>query len=137
MELLLVDDDATDRELFAHAVSMTGKEHKIQEAQNGEVALQYLHSANHLPDLIILDLNMPIKDGRETLAELKASPRLRNIPVCIMSTSSAPFDIESAYNTGANLFLVKPFDFKKLIEMLTSLLTLFSTYVTLPNRRLS
>lgn len=134
MELLLVDDDSTDRELFADAVSMIGKGHTVEEAQNGEVALKYLHAANRLPDLIILDLNMPVKDGRETLMELKAHPRLRAIPVCIMSTSSAPYDIESAYNTGANLFLVKPLDFKELIEMLTSLLTLFCNYVTLPNR---
>lgn len=134
MELLLVDDDAIDRELFADAISLTGKGYKIEEAQNGEVALNYLHAANRLPDLIILDLNMPVKDGRETLMELKTHTRLRNIPVCIMSTSSAPFDIESAYTTGANLFLVKPLEFKKLTEMLGSLLTLFSKYVTLPNR---
>lgn len=134
MELLLVDDDATDRELFAHAISLAEKGHRIEEAQNGEVALDYLHAADRLPDLIVLDLNMPVKDGRETLMEIKAHPRLRNIPVCIMSTSSAPFDIESAYNSGANLFLVKPLDFKKLIEMLSSLLTLFGKYVTLPNR---
>jgi two-component system, chemotaxis family, response regulator Rcp1 len=134
MELLLVDDDATDRELFADAIGLAGRGHTVEEAQNGEVALEYLHRADRLPDLIILDLNMPVKDGRETLMELKAHPRLRSIPVCIMSTSSASFDIESAYNTGANLFLVKPLDFKKLIEMLTSLLTLFGNYVTLPNR---
>ncbi|MBU1821904.1 MAG: response regulator, partial [Bacteroidetes bacterium] len=63
----------------------------------------------------------------------KTHPRLRTIPVCIMSTSSAPFDIESAYNSGANLFLVKPLDYKELIDMLASLLTLFSKYVTLPS----
>jgi two-component system, chemotaxis family, response regulator Rcp1 len=136
MELLLVDDDAIDRELFSDAISLAGKGYTIEEAQNGEVALTYLHEADRLPDLIILDLNMPVKDGRETLIELKAHPRLCNIPVCIMSTSSAPFDIESAYNSGANLFLVKPLDFNKLIEMLTSLLTLFDKYVSLPNRTL-
>lgn len=134
MELLLVDDDAIDRELFTDAISLAEKGHKVEEAQNGEAALRYLHAADRLPDLIILDLNMPVKDGRETLMEIKTHTRLRNIPVCIMSTSSAPLDIESAYNTGANLFLEKPLDFSKLTEMLTSLLTLFSKYVTLPNR---
>ncbi len=129
-----MDDDATDRELFSEAVSLVGGNHKVEEAQNGEVALEYLYTAGRLPDLIILDLNMPIKDGRETLTELKAHPRLRHIPVCIMSTSSSPFDVESAYNAGATLFLVKPLDFKKLTDMLTSLLTLFDHYVTLPNR---
>ena len=134
MELLLVDDDSIDRELFGEALSLVGKQHRVAEASNGEVALEYLHAADRLPDLIILDLNMPIKDGRETLMELKTHPQLRHIPVCIMSTSSAPFDVENAYNTGANLFLVKPLDFNRLIEMLTSLLTLFGNYVTLPNR---
>lgn len=134
MELLLVDDDDTDRELFAEAMSQAGGSYKMKEAHNGEVALDYLNAASRLPDLIILDLNMPVKDGRETLMELKAHPRLRHIPVCIMSTSSSPFDIESAYNTGANLFLVKPHDFKSLIDMLNSLLTLFSNYVSLPYR---
>lgn len=136
MELLLVDDDTIDRELFTEALSLVSKAHTVKEAPNGEVALEYLRAADRLPDLIILDLNMPIKDGRETLIELKSFPRLRQIPVCIMSTSSSPFDVESAYNTGATLFLVKPLDFKKLIEMLTSLITLFGNYVTLPNKPL-
>lgn len=134
MELLLVDDDAIDRELFADAIGMVERGHTIEEAQNGEEAIRYLDATDRLPDLIILDLNMPVKDGRATLLHLKAHPRLRNILVCILSTSGAPFDVENAYTTGANLFLVKPFDFKKLIEMLTTLLTLFSKYVSLPNR---
>ena len=75
---------------------------------------------------------MPVKDGRETLKELKQHEVYKSIPVCIMSTSSAHFDVQSAYETGANLFLVKPHDFKDLIEMSTSLLTLFSKFVTLP-----
>jgi CheY-like chemotaxis protein len=136
MELLLVDDDAIDRELFADAIGLVEKGHTIEEAQNGEEAIQYLNQVVRLPDLIILDLNMPVKDGRETLLALRAHPRLRNIPVCILSTSSAPFDVENAYTTGANIFLVKPLDFKRLIDMLTSLLALFGKYASLPNRPL-
>lgn len=136
MQILLVDDDALDRELFVDAIGLSGKIYKVAEAENGEKALQYLQSASTLPNLIILDLNMPVKDGRATLKEIKAHPRFKSIPVCIMSTSSAPFDISNAYENGANLYLVKPMDFKLLIEMVSSLLTLFHKYVTFPSQAL-
>jgi|SRR5690349_776976 CheY-like chemotaxis protein len=134
MEILLVDDDALDRELFVDAIKLAGKRYKITEAENGEQALAYLNTASALPQLIILDLNMPVMDGRATLKELKKDQRFKSILVCIMSTSSAQFDIINAYENGANLFLVKPLDFKLLIEMLSSLLTLISKYVTLPRQ---
>ncbi|HVF97602.1 MAG TPA: response regulator [Flavisolibacter sp.] len=133
MEILLVDDDASDRELFVDAIKLAGKDFKVTEAENGEKALQYLQSSSSLPHLIILDLNMPVKDGRATLKELKEHRLFKRIPVCIMTTSSAPFDISNAYENGANLFLVKPMDFKLLIEMLSSLLTLLDKYVAFPN----
>jgi CheY-like chemotaxis protein len=133
MEILLVDDDILDRDLFVDAIKLAGKSYKVTEAENGEQALQYLQHTSILPHLIILDLNMPIKDGRATLKELKAHNRFKSIPVCIMSTSSAQFDVLNAYENGTNLFLVKPMEFKLLIEMLSSLLTLFDKYVTLPN----
>ena len=131
LHILLVDDDATDRELFMDAIGLAGKSYLVSEAGNGEEALSFLHRTDQLPQLIILDLNMPVKDGRETLKELKSHEVFRSIPVCIMSTSSAHFDVQNAYDSGANLFLVKPMDFKELIEMLSSLLTLFNKYVTL------
>ncbi len=118
MDILLVDDDAIDRELFIDAINLVGKGYSIIEAENGEQALDYLNGALKLPHLVILDLNMPVKDGRATLHEIKTHKIFRSIPVCIMSTSSSPFDISNAYENGANLFLVKPLDFKLLIEML-------------------
>jgi CheY-like chemotaxis protein len=134
MDILLVDDDAIDRELFIDAVGLLGKGYNVIEADNGEKAIDYLNTALKLPGLIILDLNMPVKDGRATLLEIKTHKVFKTVPVCIMSTSSAPFDISNAYENGANLFLVKPLDFKLLIEMLSSLLTLFGKYVTLPDK---
>jgi CheY-like chemotaxis protein len=131
LNILLVDDDATDRELFIDAIGLVGKNYNVLEASDGDDALQFLATADELPHLIILDLNMPGKDGRTTLKELKKDAAFKSIPVCIMSTSSAQFDVANAYESGANLFLVKPFDFKELIEMLSSLLSLFSKYVTL------
>ncbi|HEY0066985.1 MAG TPA: response regulator [Flavisolibacter sp.] len=137
LHILLVDDDVTDRELFIDAIRLAGKKYNVSEASNGEEAIRFLNDTSRLPDLIILDLNMPIKDGRTTLKEIKAHEVFRSIPVCIMSTSSANFDVTNAYDSGANIFLVKPLDFKELIEMLGSLLTLFSKYVTLANKATS
>ena len=129
-----MDDDAVDRELFMEAIVLASKEYLVTEASNGEEALEYLNNNDQLPDIIILDLNMPVMDGRETLKEIKSHTLFKNIPVCIMSTSSAQFDVVNSYDAGANLFLVKPLDFKELIEMLSSLLTLFSKYVPLPGK---
>lgn len=130
LNILLVDDDVVDRELFIDAMNLVGKNYEVAEAGNGQLALDYLRKTTIPPHLIILDLNMPVKDGRETLKELKEDPLLKSIPVCIMSTSGAHFDVQSAYEEGASLFLVKPLEFDKLIEMLTSLLTLFYKYVS-------
>jgi two-component system, chemotaxis family, response regulator Rcp1 len=133
LHVLLVDDDALDRELFVDAINLVSKRHMISEASNGEEALYFLNNnVEKLPDIIILDLNMPVMGGREALKGIKGHPSFKSIPVCIMSTSSAHFDVVNAYDAGANLFLVKPLDFKELIDMLSNLLTLFSKYVTLP-----
>lgn len=134
LHVLLVDDDNTDRELFIDAVNIIGQTFVVTEASDGSEAIKYLEGAARLPDLIILDLNMPVKDGRETLLEIKHREAFKSIPVCIMSTSSAHFDVTNSYYTGASLFLVKPFDFKELTQMLSSLLQLFSNYVALPDR---
>lgn len=131
LHVLLVDDDATDRELFREAIHLSGRNCSVAEAANGEEALSALGNGR-LPHLIILDLNMPVKDGRETLQEIKSNSHLKCIPVCVMSTSSAHFDVQSAYANGASLFLVKPHDFRQLTEMINSLLGLFQQFVTLP-----
>ena len=131
LHLLLIDDDAVDRELFIDAMNMAVRGHAVTEAGSGEEGIRFLNEAGRLPNLIILDLNMPVMDGRATLAELKKHELFRKIPVCIMSTSGSRFDVQNAYDSGASLFLVKPHDFKELIEMLGSLLTLFSKFVSL------
>jgi CheY-like chemotaxis protein len=129
LHILLVDDDAMDRELFREALNSAGLQCRLSEASNGEEGLQVLRGQS-LPDLVILDLNMPVKDGRQTLAEIKSDPALRSLPVCIMSTSSAHFDVSKAYESGANLFLVKPLDFRQLVEMVRTLVTLFGKFVS-------
>jgi CheY-like chemotaxis protein len=133
LSILLADDDPVDRELFIEGMQETGWKFQVKEVENGEELLAHLMSVAKYPDLIILDLNMPVKDGRETLKELKNNELFRHIPVFILSTSSARFDVELACATGANLFLVKPHGFKEIVEMLNSLFTLFGKYVATCN----
>ena len=128
LTILLADDDPVDRELLIEGMNETGARFKVEEVENGEQLLNLLIAGKLLPDLIILDLNMPVKDGRETLKELKTSEKFRHIPVFILSTSNARFDVELACNTGANLFLVKPHGYKEIVEMLRSLFTLLNKY---------
>lgn len=130
IEILLADDDAVDRELFAEALKSTRVKHKLNEVQGGEEVFTHLASASSRPDLIILDLNMPVKDGRETLRELKADKNFNFIPVIILSTSNSHFDVRYSYDHGASLFLTKPHSFHDLVEMLDTLLTLSSKYVS-------
>jgi two-component system, chemotaxis family, response regulator Rcp1 len=132
LRILLVDDDATDRELFSEALQSAAPQHVLTEAANGEEALEVLAAAETLPDLILLDLNMPVKDGRETLIDIRKDPKLRCIPVCILSTSSAHFDVQKAYNDGANIFLVKPLEFSALTGLIEILGSLFTKFAVLP-----
>jgi CheY-like chemotaxis protein len=137
IHILLVDDDSSDRELCIEGLNRTDIPYTIAEASNGEEVFVYLDQGLSIPDVIILDLNMPIKDGRETLMELKSKKEYRHIPVVIMSTSKAPSDVSNAYDTGANMYLVKPHAFKDLIEMLTCLLVIFTKYMPFATRSIN
>jgi CheY-like chemotaxis protein len=135
LHILLADDDAIDRELFIEGINHTGIKYSIKEVENGEQVFSYLYNATERPDLIILDFNMPVKDGRITLKELKNMDQFKRIPVVIMSTSNSHFDIALAYDSGANLFVVKPDDFKQLVHVLTCLLSVFSHSLLLLRHR--
>lgn len=130
IQILLADDDAVDRELFSEALKSTQVKCKLDEVPGGEEVFTHLNSNTSRPDLIILDLNMPVKDGRETLRELKASKNFRYIPVIILSTSNSHFDIRYSYDSGASLFLTKPHSFHDLVDMVRLLLTLTTKYVS-------
>lgn len=129
LSIFLADDDPVDRELFTEGMRETGTCFTITEAVNGQELLYCLSAAESLPNLIILDMNMPVKDGLQTLIELKTTDAYRHIPVVILSTSNAYFDVEGACRSGASLFLVKPHSFKEIVEMLDCLLTLCSKYM--------
>lgn len=130
IQILLADDDAVDRELFLEALKSTEVKFKLDEVTGGEEVFTHLNANPLRPDLIVLDLNMPVKDGRETLRELKANKNFKYIPVVILSTSNSHFDIRYSYESGASLFLTKPHSFPDMVEMLRVLLTLTSKYVS-------
>ena len=117
--ILIVDDDTDDREILRDAFqahNKNGQEYVLIES--GDALLNYLHQNNEeLPALIMLDLNMPGKDGRETLKELKASEAYQQIPIVVFTTSSSQRDQQMSYKLGANCFITKPDTFNKLVEL--------------------
>ena len=126
MKLLLVEDNLGDVGLIREAFASCHAEVEIRVARDGVDALDKLDRAAHadLPDLILLDLNLPRMDGRELLSRLKSDPELRAIPVVVFTSSSAPRDVERAYAMQANCYLVKPPDLTG-IERVVSLLNEF------------
>ena len=126
MKLMLVEDNLGDVGLIREAFASCQAEVEIRVARDGVDALDKLDHSAHadLPDLILLDLNLPRMDGRELLSRLKADPGLRAIPVIVFTSSSAPRDVERAYSLQANCYLVKPPDLMGL-ERVVNLLNEF------------
>jgi len=117
--VLFADDDKDDISLMEEAFRKKNITEKLVSVQNGNELLNYLYSINgnnKLPQLILLDLNMPAKGGKETLAELKQHASLKTIPVIIYSTSDNPIEIKECYKLGANSYVVKPTTFDKLLQ---------------------
>jgi DNA-binding response OmpR family regulator len=117
--ILIVDDDADDREIIRDAFMSHKTDIEYIFIDNGEVLLQYLHEHENdtLPSLIMLDLNMPGKDGRESLKELKGNKLFIQIPTIVFTTSSSYRDRSVVYELGANCFVTKPDTFNKLVEL--------------------
>lgn len=123
-EILLVEDNAADVRLTQEVLRKSGTPCTLHVARDGEQAMRMLrrqdeHGELPLPDLILLDLNLPLKDGRQVLAELKQDEKLRSIPVVVLTTSRAETDISTCYDLHANSYLVKPVDlaeFERVIE---------------------
>lgn len=129
--VLYAEDDPDDRLLAVMAHRESGAVNPLVFVADGEEALEYLHrSGRHAdradwsqPGIILLDLNMPGLDGRETLRIIKADPRLRRSPVVILTTSSAASDIAASYDAGANSYIVKPSAFASLVRVFADLCT--------------
>lgn len=127
--ILLADDDADDREMTRKALAKNELPTECYAVADGEELLDYLHhrgkfsppALSPTPELILLDLNMPRKDGREALAEIKAHPELRRIPVVVMTTSKAEEDVLRTYELGCSSFISKPVSGIELAEVMNVL----------------
>ena len=140
IEILLVEDDAGDALLTRRALENGKINNTVQVLTNGVDALAYLrrqppHARAARPDLILLDLNLPKKSGTEVLAEVKADPQLRQIPVVVLTTSSAEKDIVGSYDLHANAYVTKPIDLVQFMHAVQTIDDFFVTIVRLPPRR--
>lgn len=117
--ILIVDDDTDDREIIRDAFANAENDYEYVFLENGDKLLEYLSSidAHTFPSLIMLDLNMPGKDGRESLKEIKSDKRLHSIPIIVFTTSSSQRDKTMSYDLGANCFVTKPDTFNDLVEL--------------------
>jgi CheY-like chemotaxis protein len=138
--ILLADDDPDDRELTQDAFAENRLANLLHCVEDGEELMDYLHRRGKyshmqneaLPGLILLDLNMPRKDGREALKEIKADPELRRIPIVVLTTSKAEEDIVRTYDLGVNSYVTKPVTFKSLVELIKVLGRYWFEVVELP-----
>ncbi|WP_373518009.1 response regulator [Pricia sp.] len=119
LTIALADDDEDDRMFFVEALEELALRVKVCLFKNGQELLDFLNLSNtEKPDLVFLDLNMPIKNGLECLREIRQNSKLRNVSIAIYSTSSSEKDIEDTFLNGANLYINKPNNFSKLLEAL-------------------
>lgn len=140
--ILLADDDEDDRKLAQDALAESRLANDLHTVEDGEELMDYLLRRGKYealadsprPGLILLDLNMPKKDGREALKEIKADTSLRQIPVVVLTTSKAEEDIYRTYDLGANSFITKPVMFESLVKVMRDLGTYWFEIVELPRR---
>ena len=134
--ILIAEDDPDDRFLLKKAFEENKAEETIAFVENGIKALEFLkkiRDTNHVfPNLIILDLNMPFRDGKEVLREIKEDSVLRRIPVLILSTSSNEAIIDKCYELGANTYIVKPLSFERLLKVVEQIKSYWLQIASLP-----
>jgi two-component system, chemotaxis family, response regulator Rcp1 len=137
LKLLLVEDCASDVRLIREALKDTPVSVQMIVACDGIEAMDYLSRSQHdglkRPDIILLDLNLPRKNGREVLAEIKSSPTLKQIPVLVMTSSHADEDIAQAYSLNANCYITKPSDLNEYINVVRAIEDFWFLTATLPD----
>ena len=138
VEILLVEDNPADARLVMEVFKDFKINNKLYHVKDGVDALNYLHhngkyAETSKPDLILLDLNLPRKDGREVLKEIKEDAELKCIPVVILTTSSAEDDVLKTYCNHANCYIIKPVDFDQFIKVIQSIESFWLTMVKLPS----
>ncbi len=140
ISILMADDDEDDRQLAKEALEESRLANELRFVVDGEELMDYLHHrgkySDHAlsprPGIILLDLNMPRKDGREALKEIKSDPELRRIPVVVLTTSDAEEDIIRSYDLGVNSFIKKPVTFQGMVEIMKVLGDYWFQIVELP-----
>ncbi len=135
--ILMVEDNPTDVMITKEALEHAKVLHSLHVVEDGMEALDFLHRRGKYakapqPDLILLDLNMPRKNGQEVLAEIKVDKRLKHIPVVVLTTSKAEEDVIKAYGLHANCYVIKPVDFDVFADVVRSIQQFWFTVVTLP-----
>jgi len=137
VKLLMAEDDPEDQMLVRKAFRQARLANELAIVNDGEELLDYLHRRGSYanaerPDLILLDLNMPRKDGREALEEIKGDPALKHIPIVVLTTSSVDEDVVRSYTLGVNSYIEKPVTFAKLVETIEALGHYWFEIVRLP-----
>ncbi|MBI3585196.1 MAG: response regulator [Nitrospinae bacterium] len=137
IEILLIEDNPGDARLVVEALKEGKVRNKLSIVEDGDEAMEFLrkegrHEKAPHPDLILLDLNLPKKDGREVLKEIKSDENLMRIPVVILTTSQAEEDIMKTYNYHANCYITKPVDLDKFIKVVEAIEGFWLTIVKLP-----
>jgi chemotaxis family two-component system response regulator Rcp1 len=137
IEILLVEDSATDTELTVQAMCTNGLPNNLRRVEDGEAALAYLrregiYARAMRPDVTLLDLNLPKKDGREVLAAIRADAQLKPLLVVVLTASQDERDMLIAYGLNANSYIVKPLDFQQFVDMIRIVKQYLFTVVTLP-----
>ena len=137
IDILLVEDSPADVRLTREALKEAKVVNMLHVAQDGIEALDFLrkqgeYAGTPTPDLILLDLNLPKKDGREVLAEIKRDENLKRIPVVVLTTSRAEEDVVRSYNLHANAYVTKPVDLKQFLEVIRAIEAFWLAVVTLP-----
>ena len=140
--ILLVEDNEGDARLTIEALKDGKINNELHHVKDGIEALAYLNREGEFnidnaprPDIILLDLNMPRMDGRETLEKIKKNPKLTGIPIIVLTTSQSEMDVVQSYNLNANCFISKPVDFQQFIHMIHSIKQFWLTVVSLPDVR--
>ena len=142
--ILIADDDPDDRMLAKEAWEESRLANDVHFVTDGEELMDYLYRRGEYaalgtesrPGVILLDLNMPRKDGREALKEIKADPKLRQIPIVVLTTSKAEEDIYRSYDLGVNSFITKPVTFESLVEVMKTLGKYWFEIVELPPEKI-
>jgi CheY-like chemotaxis protein len=143
IEILIADDDAEDRMLVIDALKESRLNNNVQEVENGEELLQFLLNKGKYsdkkkfptPGIILLDLNMPKKDGREALKEIKENKKLRKIPIIVLTTSKAEEDILKTYDLGVSSYITKPVTFSSMVDVMKTLNKYWFEIVDLPETK--